>query len=65
MENYKFNGKDGFVRQVELRIYQKQRNKENNLKIPLQLILPFTRIKSVLYGFRFLSYVKYYLFIRE
>ena len=32
--------KDGLVRSVELAIYQKQRNKVNNIKRPVQLILP-------------------------
>ena len=33
-------GKDGLVRVVELAIYQKQRNKVNNIKRPVQLIVP-------------------------
>ena len=32
--------KDGLVRDVELAIYQKQRNKVNNIKRPVQLIVP-------------------------
>ena len=32
--------KDGLVRGVELAIYQKQRNKVNNIKRPVQLIVP-------------------------
>ena len=33
-------GKDGLVRGVELAIYQKQWNKVNNIKRPVQLIVP-------------------------
>ena len=32
--------KDGLVRGVGLAIYQKQRNKVNNIKRPVQLIVP-------------------------
>ena len=32
--------KDGLVRGVELAIYQKQPNKVNNIKKPVQLIVP-------------------------
>ena len=33
-------GKDGLVRGVEFAIYQKQRNKKNNIKRPVQIIVP-------------------------
>ena len=40
-------GKDGFVRSVELLIYQSKNDKVSTIKRPVQLIIPFELCDSV------------------